>query len=118
METKAIILIEHLLTLTQRGKIFWKRKEPEWFEAETPKETFSVEFIYLMRPDAEGSDLTRTMARLRAFGLSFDYCIGTQGYDLLCDMLALNDPSWTSWRESCQKRFDEGMASLQQLLED
>src|SRR5438132_9656739 len=116
METKALIMLQLMLDHTKQGKIRWTREDDAGrFEASVSGQTFTVEFIYFLRTDEVGSD--RTMARIGAFNL-YDYCIGTEGFDLICEMLSIDDPEWAEARERRQKRFDDGMVFLQQLNVD
>jgi hypothetical protein len=108
-------MLQLLLSLGRQGKLRWTETDPDRYEAQIGGEAFTVEFIYFARTDEVGSD--RTMARLQAFRLLHDYCIGTEGFELICEMLSLGDPEWTAWREELQPRFDEGMAFLRRLAE-
>ena len=100
METReGIRLLNELLRLTKSGVLKWrkaKRHGSDAFEAKARDMTFIVEFIYFSRNDEVGSD--RTMVRVNLPGSIFDYCIGTEGFDLTCLMLSMNDKSWTDWR--------------------
>jgi len=111
--SQGIELIRLLLDLTRRRQIQWRsvKGEDRW-EARAGKEVFTVEFIYLARTDETGSD--RTMARLHAF-LMFDYCIGTEGMDLICEMLSLGDKEWTQARRRGAQRIRAGLAFLRRL---
>jgi len=108
METRdGIRLLNELLRLTKANVLKWrkaKRRGLDAFEANTEEITFVVEFIYFARSDEVGSD--RTMVRVSLPGLAFDYCIGTEGFDLTCLMLSWNDKGWAEFRNrtraSCQ----------------
>ncbi len=107
-------MIRELLSLTKRGKLQWAKSvdDCDKFDAFLLGKYFYVEFIYLARTDEVGSD--RTIARLFAFNL-FDYSIGTEGFDLLCEMLSIGDESWTEARRRGRKQFEDGMRFLQGL---
>ena len=113
METQALGMIQQMLALTKQGKLRWTKTDYDHFEAEAGEHTFEVEFIYLLRTDEVGSD--RTIARLSAFRLLHDYCIGTLGFDLICEMLSIGDPQWTEACEQGRQRFEEGMTFLRNL---
>lgn len=119
MENQSLEIIHSLLRLTHAKKLVWKRVEYEvgqyeadLYEATIEDQTFAVEFIYFLRTDEVGSD--RTMARLRAF-LLFDFCIGTEGFDLLCEMLSIGDENWTEARARGKQRKEEGLIFLREL---
>lgn len=116
METQALRMIRELLSLTRQGKLHWAKSvdDCDKFDAFLLGKYFYVEFIYLARTDDVGSD--RTIARLFAFNL-YDYSIGTEGFDLLCEMLSLGDENWTEAREKGQNRLEDGMRFLQSLNE-
>lgn len=113
METQTVAMLQQMLSLTRAGKLRWIKTDYDQFEARAAGETFCVEFVFFARTDEMGSD--RAMARLSAFRLLHDYCIGTQGFDLICEMLSLCDPEWTEWRERARKRLEEGMDFLRGL---
>ena len=114
MENQSLEIIHSLLRLTHAQKLVWKRVEcdTDRYEATTNGQSFYVEFIYFLRTDEVGSD--RTMARLSAF-LLFDFCIGTEGFDLLCEMLSIGDEKWTEARARGNKRQEEGLKFLSEL---
>ena len=114
METQALEIIRSLLRLTRAQKLVWKKVEYEAdrYEATAKGQNFAVEFIYFARTDEVGSD--RTMARLTAF-LMFDFCIGTEGFDLLCEMLSIGDEDWTKLRARGKQRKEEGLRFLSEL---
>lgn len=110
-------MIRELLSLTKQEKLQWAKSvdKCDKFDASASGKHFYVEFIYLARTDEVGSD--RTIARLSAFNLLFDYSIGTEGFDLLCEMLSPSDENWSEARRRGQKRFEDGMRFLQSLRE-
>jgi hypothetical protein len=114
METKALDIVRLLVELTKENKIRWQKVDSDRWETKASGQEFYVEFIYLARTDDVGSD--RTIARLHAF-LLFDYCIGTEGFDLICEMLSVGDTMWTEARESGQQRLNEGISFLRQFKE-
>jgi len=52
---------------------------------------------------------------LHALGLAHDFCIGTEGFDLICEMVATHDPQWVEWNEMCRARFEKGIEWLRQI---
>ena len=115
METQAVAMTIEMLLLTKQGKLQWDKSLNgcDKFEASVLGEAFYVEFIYLTRTDEVGSD--RTIARFSAFNLLHDYSIGTEGFDLLCEMLSVGDEIWTEARKRGQVRFNKGMRFLRSL---
>ncbi len=112
METPAVALIRELILLTKQGELQWAKSVDEYdkFDALLLDKAFYVEFIFLARTDDVGSD--RTVARLSAFSLVFDYCIGTEGFDLLCEMLSIGDERWTELRKHSQEKLEDGLRFL------
>lgn len=117
METQAVRMIKQMLLLTKSGKLRWSKSSDDCdkFEAAVSGQAFHVEFIYLARTDEVGSD--RTVARFCAFNLMFDYSIGTEGFDLLCEMLSTSDQEWVESRERGRVRFERGMRFLHDLVQ-
>src|SRR5688572_29839854 len=97
METKeGLKLLKKLVHLTKMGALRWQKAEGrggDAFEATAEGMTFDVQFIYFPRNDGVGSD--RTMARVSLPGFAFDYCIGTEGFDIACLLLSLQNKEWT-----------------------
>lgn len=118
-----------LLELTRRGKLIWEKgQDDSWWEAKLGEEKLHVEFIYFARTgqlpprkrgslnaDETGSD--RTMARIKYIFLE-DYCIGTEGFDLICEMLSLCDEPWKESRERWKAKKTQTIEQLKQMLED
>lgn len=115
MNTKAIDVLRQLLALTEANKIQWTKLSSDQFEADIPDGDVWCEFLYFSTAGLGGSDLSQTMVRLRFFGVVFDWCIGTEGYCLICEMLSVRDPSWLAWRKQCQEKFDRGVEVLEWL---
>lgn len=115
METQAVAMIRELILLTRQGRLLWVKslEDCDKYEASISGKEFYVEFLYLARTDEVGSD--RTLARFCAFRLIHDDSIGTEGFDLLCEMLSISDQKWTELREISRSRFEEGMRFLQKL---
>jgi hypothetical protein len=113
MQQEGLELIWVMSKLTQTGKLVWSKTDYDCYEAVAADQKFSVEFIYLARTDEVGSD--RTIARLSAFQMLLDYSIGTEGMDLLCDMLALSDPKWIEHINRGRHRLLDGLRFLQGL---
>ena len=113
METQALAILREMLLLTRRGSLIWSREQENgWFEGVLAGKRFVVEFLYLARTDEVGSD--RTIARINAFEFILDYSIGTEGFDLICDMLAFGDPEWMKVKERAQQNFAKAMDFLSQ----
>ncbi len=108
-------MIRELILLTRQARLQWVKSQDDCdkYKASISGKKFYVEFLYLARTDEVGSD--RTLARFSAFSLIHDYSIGTEGFDLLCEMLSIGDQDWTESRERGQSRFEEGMRFLQEL---
>ena len=99
--------------MTRAKKLVWRKVDyDDRYEAVAKGQNFAVEFIYFTRTDEVGSD--RTMARLTAFQM-FDYCIGTEGFALLCEMLSINDEYWMDAREKASERLAKGIIFLNEI---
>lgn len=113
MELK-IETLRLLLELTRRGKLVWKMGQyDDWWDATLGDEKLHVEFISFMRTDETGSD--RTMARIKYVFLD-DHCIGTEGFQLICEMLPLCSPGWLEARERGEARRVQAIEQLKQML--
>jgi hypothetical protein len=114
MKPKSLELVRLLARVTRAGKISWRKKrgQDRW-TARVGREAFDAEFIYLARTDDTGSD--RTIARLTAFGIVVDYAVGTEGWELICEMLSHGDEDWREWKRRCDSNLAAGMTLLRRL---
>jgi len=113
MHKEGLELIRLMSELTRIGKLAWSKIDYDRYESVAADQKFTVEFIFLARTDDVGSD--RTIARLSAFQLVFDYSTGTEGMDLLCEMLALCDQDWNNAISRSRQRLSDGLRFLQRL---
>jgi len=114
MKHKPLDLVRLLARVTRAGKIVWrKERSRDRWAASIGSEKPYVEFIYLARTDDVGSD--RTIARLSAFGIILDYAIGTEGWELICEMLSTKDDDWRKWKQRCDRQLAAGMTLLRRL---
>ncbi len=113
MHKEGLELIRAMLDLTRRGKLTWTKTGYDRYEAVVADQKFTIEFIFLARTDDVSSD--RTIARLSAFQLILDYSIGTEGMDLLGEMLALSDPNWAEAIRRGHRRIADSLAFLRVL---
>lgn len=114
---RAVTIIRLLLEATQRGKIRWHRSKqnPDVYESDLDGEPLSVRFVRFVRADQMPSD--RYVAEVECFGVTTDHAVGTEGMDLVNQMLAFNDLEWTQTRAAIRERLMEAEAALNQLLE-
>jgi hypothetical protein len=108
--------IRRLSLLTEQQKCRWVQTGSDAFEGRLADQVISAEFIHFARTDEMGAD--RTMVRLTGFRMVLDYCIGTEGYDLVCTMLAYGDPGWVEHRALFAKRLEQAEAFLQALADN
>ena len=114
MKPKSLELVRLLARITRAGKIVWrKERSRDRWAASIGRERFDAEFIYLARTDDTGSD--RAIARLTAFGIVLDYAIGTEGWELICEMLSTKDEEWREWKQRCDRQLAAGMTLLRRL---
>ena len=111
---REIDLVRHLLQATNGRRIRWRKSDPDRFEAEVRDRRFSVEFVYLMRAEETGCD--RSIARLSAFNLTCDYAIGTEGFDMICEMVAHADRKWMETRVTGRSKLNEALRFLRDLV--
>ena len=113
MEPQALPMIRQMLQLTQAGKIKWHKYDYDAWDGQVEEHKLHAEFIHLARTDEVGSD--RTMARLSAFNLMFDYCIGTEGFELICQMLAVGNKDWIDAKDRGKKKLADALNYLENL---
>ena len=113
----AIPLLRLLLEATRRGKIKWhkSRGDPDLYEADLGGETLRVHFVRFVRLDGQTSD--RHLAELTTFGVSTDHAVGTEGMDLINQMLAFCDLEWSGLRNRIRQRLAEAEEVMHALLE-
>ena len=114
---RAVNIIRLLMEATQRGKIRWHRNKQnlDLYESDLDGEPLSVRFVRFIRADGTASD--RQVAELECFGVTTDHAVGTEGMELVNQMLAFNDLEWTHTRAAIRDRLMEAEAALHVLLE-
>lgn len=113
---RGVTIIQLLLEATQRGKIRWHRNKQhlDIYESELDGEPLTVRFVRFTRADHVPPD--RYLAELECFGVTTDHAVGTEGMELINQMLAFNDMEWTQMRTAIRERLVDAEATLQQLL--
>ncbi|HEX9995713.1 MAG TPA: hypothetical protein VGB45_01110 [Abditibacterium sp.] len=114
-------ILHLLLELTRQGKLVWTRFESDLihgdeYNGQLGEHKLWAEFIYFARTDEVGSD--RHMLRFRFNNGLEDYCIGTEGFDLICEMLAHSSPDWLQGSKRANERLPQTIQLLKQMLVD
>lgn len=114
--SSAIQIIRLLLDATRSGRIRWQkhRTDGDRYEATLGEEVLTVRFVRFVRADRGSPD--RHLAELEAFGVTTDHAVGTEGMELINQMLAFCDPNWGALRSRIRQRLSEAEEELQQLL--
>jgi len=101
--------VRFLVKLTDQGKLRWQKDGPDTYSTSIAGQDFKVEFLYFAPTDERGAD--RSVVRLD--GLVYaDFAVGTQGFDLICKMLATSEPELNKWRTDCEARWLERINAL------
>jgi hypothetical protein len=83
------------------------------YDTEIAQGRIEVEFIRLLRTDQVGSD--NIIASIHIFNMTYDYAVGTEGFDLIIEIIALSQPNWQpSWQMGL-KRSEANLLKLQNL---
>lgn len=94
-----------LAKLTEQGQLCWREDESDTYSSSAAGERFVVEFLRFEPTSGCGAD--RTLARLSAFLTVWDFAVGTECYDRICEMLAASEPRLKEWRADCETRWLE-----------
>ena len=113
MEPQYLKVLRLMLELTKEGRIKWRKVEFNNWVAKVKGNCFLIQFIFFARTDDVGSD--RTMARVTVDSVILDYCIGTEGFELACEMLSIRDKDWAEWRAMAAQRLQNSLEFLQGL---
>jgi|GEM_PF-1439402 hypothetical protein len=113
----ALRIIKLLLEATYAGRIKWQknRQDGDRYESTLGGESLTVRFVRFARTDRLPPD--RHLAELDAFGVTTDHAVGTEGMELICQMLAHNDPAWADLRTKIRGRIAEAEEYLHTLLD-
>ncbi|WP_340074594.1 hypothetical protein [Leptobacterium sp. I13] len=101
-KVKLSILYE-ISSLTSEGILIWECVEVDTrFLAKYEEYQFEVEFIRLLRTDETGSD--KMIASIQIMDIVEDFSIGTEGFDLIVEIIANSQPEWKpSWEKGKAK---------------
>lgn len=104
--TQKLELLYELLRLSASGTLQWQCEELDTlYSAHLGELQFSIEFIRFLRVDEVGSD--KVVAQLYANQKAYDFCIGTEGFDILIACITYSFPSWrSSWETGVEKLKD------------
>jgi hypothetical protein len=88
-----LAVLERLLEATRRGDVVWRGSESgEWFEAGLAGREINFRFLYFEATNQVGAD--RQAIEFNMPGLNARFFCGTEGFDLLLDILGAAFEGW------------------------
>ena len=97
-----LVLVKAIHEATQKGEIRWEADlgDPDRYSAQVGSGSFAVEFLrYAL---AGQRVMKRNAVRLSAFGASMEFFNGTEGMELISEMVLERDTAWVAWRRQME----------------
>jgi hypothetical protein len=114
MSKASLAFVSALLDATRSGALTWRigsDDDRDLFEAPVADELVTVEILYL--PGASGSE--RAFVRVVGLKTWEVFARGSDGYDLVMGMLALNIPGWADGQVGNEKALELATARIRAL---
>ncbi|MDY8137779.1 hypothetical protein [Aquimarina sp. 2201CG5-10] len=109
-----LAILKEIRRLTYTGLLQWKCVETDtFFVARYKEHTFEVEFIRLLRTDEVGSD--KMIASIKIINQIEDFAIGTEGFDIIIEIIAISRPNWKPSWDKGEQKLKENLALLKSL---
>ena len=107
-------LLKEIKRLTLQGVLKWTCIETDTrYDTQIDKDRIEVEFIRLLRTDEVGSD--KMIASIHIINMTYDYAVGTQGFDLIIEIIAISQPHWKPSWERGLEQTEANLLKLQKL---
>jgi hypothetical protein len=104
-----------LLEATKAKVLQWKRLDGDCYEARNNEHRFAIEFRYPLYSDEEGSDRGVAYVDL-PYTSAHRFFSGTEGMDLVFEILAAGVPSWAEHIEALEESRRKTATLLQELI--
>jgi len=114
MSEASLTFVAALLEATRSGALTWQIRsddDRDLFEASVADELVTVEILYLS--GTSGSE--RAFVRVVGLKTWEVFARGTNGYDLIMRMLALNIPGWSDGQVGNEKALERATARIRGL---
>lgn len=114
MLAASLTFISALFEATRCGALSWRMRsddDRDLFEASVADELVTVEILYL--PGTSGSE--RAFVRVIGLNAWEVFARGSDGYDVVMRMLALNIPGWSDGQAGYEKALERATARIRAL---
>ena len=102
---KQLELLKLLRDATRAGRISWKRRDPSSHIADFGGLRFLIRFKYPLLAGGEGSDAE--VVEVTADSTIWTFYIGTEGFDLVGQILTAADPELREWNRKNSARLEK-----------